>query len=91
MQASKTLRQARGAMREDCLTKLSRVTFIAGLALMALCCFLEDAPFEWIAATGITGSVLALGSMWWTGWMDSWDGGDYDDSDNIKFDQADNG
>lgn len=51
-------------------TKLSRVTFIAGLALMLLCCCLEDAPFEWIAVTGITGSLLALGSMWWTGWGD---------------------
>ena len=51
-------------------TKLSRVTFIAGLSLMALCFCLEDAPFEWIAVTGITGSLLALGSMWWTGWGD---------------------
>lgn len=51
-------------------TKLSRVTFIAGIALMLLCYCMEEAPFEWIAATGITGSVLALGSMWWTGWGD---------------------
>lgn len=51
-------------------TKLSRVTFIAGLALMLLCFCLEDAPFEWIVVTGIAGSLLALGSMWWTGWGD---------------------
>ena len=51
-------------------TKLSRITFIAGLSLMGLSFCLEDAPFEWIAVTGITGSLLALGSMWWTGWGD---------------------
>lgn len=51
-------------------TNLARVTFVAGLSLMALCCCLEDAPMWMIAATGITGSVLALGSMWWTGWGD---------------------
>ena len=51
-------------------TKLSRVMFIAGLSLMLLCCCLEDATFEWIAVTGIAGSLLALGSMWWTGWGD---------------------
>ena len=56
-------------------TKLSRVTFVAGLSLMGLSFCLEDAPFEWIAVTGITGSLLALGSMWWTGWMDT-NGGD---------------
>ena len=50
--------------------KLSRLTFVAGLTLMALCCCLEDAPMWMIAATGSTGSVLALGSMWWTGWGD---------------------
>lgn len=51
-------------------TKLSRITFIAGLSLMGLSFCLEDAPFEAIAATGITGSLLALISMWWTGWGD---------------------
>ena len=51
-------------------TKLSRITFIAGLSLMALCYCMEDAPFTRIAVTGITGSLLALGSMWWTGWGD---------------------
>ena len=56
--------------RKAIQTKLSRVTFIAGLALMGLSFCLEDAPFEWIAVTGITGSLLALGSMWWTGWGD---------------------
>ena len=70
LQKSKTLERDRGNIREDFLTKLSRVTFIAGLSLMLLCYCLEDAPFEWIAVTGITGSVLALGSMWWTGWGD---------------------
>ena len=70
LQKSKTLEQDRGNIREGFLTKLSRVTFITGLSLMALCCCLEDAPFEWIAVTGITGSLLALGSMWWTGWGD---------------------
>ena len=70
MQKSKTLEQDRGDIREGFLTKLSRITFIAGLSLMALCYCMEDAPFEAIAATGITGSLLALGSMWWTGWGD---------------------
>lgn len=70
LQKSKTLEQERGNIRDDFLTKLSRVTFIAGLSLMALCYCMEDAPFEAIAATGITGSLLALGSMWWTGWGD---------------------
>ena len=70
LQKSKTLERDRGNIREGCLTKLSRVTFVAGLSLMALCYCLEDAPFEWIAVTGITGSLLALGSMWWTGWGD---------------------
>ena len=51
-------------------TNLARVTFVAGLSLMAFSFCLEDAPFEWIAVTGIAGSVLALGSMWWTGWGD---------------------
>ena len=51
-------------------TKLSRVTFIAGLSIMALCYCMEDAPFTRIAVIGITGSVLALSSMWWTGWGD---------------------
>ena len=70
MQKSKTLEQERGNIREGFLTKLSRVTFVAVLSLMALCYCLEDAPFEAIAAIGITGSLLALGSMWWTGWGD---------------------
>lgn len=70
MQKSKTLEQDRGNIREGFLTKLSRITFIAGLSLMALCYCMEEAPFEWIAVTGITGSLLALGSMWWTGWGD---------------------
>ena len=56
--------------RKAIQTKLSRVTFIAGLALMLLCYCMEDAPFEWIAVIGITGSLMALGSMWWTGWGD---------------------
>ena len=51
-------------------TKLSRITFVAGLSLMALCYCLEDAPFDWIVITGITGSLLALGSRRWTGWGD---------------------
>ena len=50
--------------------KLSRLTFVAGLTLMALCCCLEDAPMWMIAVTGSIGSVLALGSMGWTGWGD---------------------
>ena len=75
MQKSKTLEQDRGNIREGFLTKLSRATFITGLALMLLCYCLEDAPFEWIAVTGIAGSLLALGSMWWTGWIDT-NGGD---------------
>lgn len=70
LQKSKTLEQDRGNIREGFLTKLSRITFIAGLSLMALCYCMEEAPFEWIAVTGITGSLLALGSMWWTGWGD---------------------
>ena len=70
MQKSKTLEQDRGDIREGFLTKLSRITFIAGLSLMALCYCMEDAPFTRIAVTGITGSLLALGSMWWTGWGD---------------------
>lgn len=51
-------------------TKVSRITFVAGLTLMALCYCLEDAPFEWIVITGIAGSLLALGSRRWTGWGD---------------------
>lgn len=51
-------------------TKVSRITFVAGLSLMALCCAMADAPMWQVAATGISGSVLALGSMWWTGWGD---------------------
>ena len=70
LQKSKTLEQDRGDIREDFLTKLSRVTFIAGLSLMVLCYCMEDAPFTRIAVAGITGSLLALGSMWWTGWGD---------------------
>lgn len=70
LQKSKTLEREHGNIREGFLTKLSRVTFIAGLSLMALCYCMEDAPFGWIAVTGITGSLLALGSMWWTGWGD---------------------
>lgn len=38
---------------------------------MALCCSMADAPMWQVAATGISGSVLVLGSMWWTGWMDT--------------------
>lgn len=70
LQKSKTLERDHGNIREGFLTKLSRITFIAGLSLMAFSFCLEDAPFEWIAVTGIAGSVLALGSMWWTGWGD---------------------
>ncbi len=50
--------------------KLSRLTFVAGLTLMALCCCMADAPMWMIAVTGSIGSVLALGSMGWTGWGD---------------------
>lgn len=53
-------------------TKLARITFVAGLSLMALCCSMADAPMWAIAVTGIMGSVLALGSMRWTGWGDWW-------------------
>ena len=71
LQKSKTLEQDRGNIREVCLqTKVSRITFVAGLSLMALCCCVEDAPMWTIAVTGSVGSVLALGSMWWTGWGD---------------------
>ena len=51
-------------------TKLSRVTFVVGLSLMALCCCMAEASMGAITVTGVTGSVLALGSMWWTGWGD---------------------
>ena len=71
MQEKMSLKKARGVTRKSCLTKLSRITFVTGLTLMALCYCLEDAPMWMIAATGITGSLLALGSMWWTGWMDT--------------------
>ena len=71
MQKSKTLEQDRGNIREVCLrTKLARITFVAGLTLMALCCSMADAPMWAIAAAGISGSVLALGSIRWTGWGD---------------------
>jgi hypothetical protein len=70
LQERRSLRKAHGVTRKACLTKLSRITFVAGLSLMAICYCLEDAPFKWIAVTGITGSLLALGSIWWTGWGD---------------------
>ena len=52
-------------------TKLSRVTFVAGLSLMALCCCMAEASMGAIAVTGVSGSVLALGSLGWTGWIDT--------------------
>lgn len=70
MQESRNSKKAHGVTKEACLTKVSRITFVAGLTLMALCCAMADAPMWQVAATGISGSVLALGSMWWTGWGD---------------------
>lgn len=54
----------------DMRTKVSRVAFVVGLALMFLSTCMVTAPFELLAAVGISGSVLALVSMWWTGWGD---------------------
>lgn len=54
-------------------TKVSRVAFVIGLALMFLSTCMATAPFELLAAVGISGSVLALVSMWWTGWLDEED------------------
>lgn len=57
----------------DMRTKASRVAFVIGLALMFLATCMTTAPFELLAAVGISGSLLALVSMWWTGWLDEED------------------